>query len=339
MWRRTPLVAALCALLAPAAPGPAGADSTSDCIADLVCLEVEWNTDQAVFTARNRMHVPAGVQLRFERIDHVTPVPRLRAGRVSESVVPPGRARQVLVLVRSDVRQRARAPFVWRISYGDPTARHDDRAVYRMPFGGVGARPLTQGANGRFTHKGRSAWSYDFGMPVGTPILAARPGIVVEVHDGYTRSGISEDFLDKANAVTVLHADGTFATYAHLDPGAGVREGMHVAAGDLLGFSGNTGFSTGPHLHFSVWRSGFDGGTTVPIRFTAGDLVEGRLYEPTCHAEGRPCRPGELPAAPAAGGTPAGAGATAPRKDDDGACRCRNGAVITTRLPCRAVCP
>ena len=73
------------------------------------------------------------------------------------------------------------------------------------------------------------------GMPVGTPIIAARRGEVVEVNDGYTESGVATAFLDKANAVTVMHEDGTFATYAHLDPGSGVRQGMKVAIGDVLG--------------------------------------------------------------------------------------------------------
>jgi Peptidase family M23 len=320
--RRGAALPILATVLATGAAAPAGAEGASDCIRNLVCLEVEWNTDQAVFWAHNRMRVPAGVQVRFERLAGVTVVPRQRTRGVSEHVVPPGAAEQVLMLVRTDMRQQAAAPFHWRISYGDPHARPDPSVEYRMPFGGGERRPLTQGANGRFTHKGRSAWSFDFGMPVGTPVVAARAGQVVEITDGYTRSGISADFLDKANAVTVLHEDGTFASYAHLDPGAGVREGMRVEVGDVLGFSGNTGFSTGPHLHFSVWKGGWDGGATVPIRFAGtpdGRLAEGRLYPPTSRAR---------PAAPAS-----------PGGDADGACRCRNGAVITTRLPCRAVCP
>lgn len=321
----------LAALVYAGGAAPAGAKGVSDCIKDLVCLEVEWNTDQAVFWAYNRMKVPAGVQVHFDRMTGVTVVPRQRTRGVSEHVVAPGAAEQVLMLVRTDVRQKAEAPFHWRISYGDPNARPDPKVEYRMPFGGGEPRPLTQGANGRFTHKGRSAWSFDFGMPVGTPVVAARAGRVVEITDGYTKSGITQDFLDKANAVTVLHEDGTFGTYAHLDPGAGVREGMRVEVGDVLGFSGNTGFSTGPHLHFSVWKATWDGGTTVPIRFAGtpgGKLAEGSLYPPTARAARA------LPAAPA----PSGAGA-ATDGEAEGACRCANGAVITTRLPCRTVCP
>ena len=135
-------------------------------------------------------------------------------------------------------------------------------------------------------------------MPIGTPILAARAGRIVHVADGYTEAGTSEEFLPAANAVTVLHDDGTFATYAHLDPGAGVREGMHVLTGEPLGFSGNTGFSTGPHLHFSVWKGAYDGQKTLNVRFYDGKPQgfvprERRAYAPGCHAEGRACGPGE----------------------------------------------
>jgi murein DD-endopeptidase MepM/ murein hydrolase activator NlpD len=334
VFRRWTLAAASAALLLPAA---ASGESRTQCIQERVCLDVSWNEDQAILRAHTRLEVPTGVRVEFRQLENVQPVPRGRDPRVVEALVPPGGERQVAVLVRQDAYRPARFPFRWSFSYGDPHAVHDDSFAYHMPFGGREARPLTQGPNGSFSHKGRSAWSYDFAMPVGTPVLAARGGLVVERTDGYTKSGVSEDFLDRANAVTVLHDDGSFATYAHLDPGSGVREGMRVAVGDLLGFSGNTGFSTGPHLHFSVWKADYDGGRTIPIRFDVegrptAELVEGRSYAPTCHEGGRPCRPGELPAAPAPR-------ARSADRQPDGSCRCRNGAVITTRLPCRAVCP
>jgi murein DD-endopeptidase MepM/ murein hydrolase activator NlpD len=116
---------------------------------------------------------------------------------------------------------------------------------------------------------------------------------------------------------------------------------MKVNVGDVLGFSGNTGFSTGPHLHFSVWQASSrndQGSTTIPIRFFDGSAAgfvptERTAYAPTCHAEGSPCRIGELPARPAS------YGAAPLAKDEDGSCRCANGALITTTLPCRIVCP
>lgn len=319
--------------------GEVTAEEDHQCIKDLVCMELNYNEDHAVIYVKNKLNVPAGIRIEFERLDNVTPVPRLLTRNVAEGVVEAGAQKQILTLVRNNANRQGSFPFRWSFSYGDPSA-YPDEFEYRIPFGGKEKRPLTQGANGKFSHTGTSAWSFDFGMPIGTPILAARPGRVVERTDGYTKSGISEGFLDKANAVTVLHDDGTFATYAHLDPGSGVRQGMWVNVGEVLGFSGNTGFSTGPHLHFSVWRATWEGGETIPIKFHDGQPggflpIEGALYEPGCHEGGRRCRGGEVPAA--AG--PAKAGGGNFTRGPDGACRCKNGSVITTKLPCRAVCP
>ena len=57
----------------------------------------------------------------------------------------------------------------------------------------------------------------------------------------------------RANHVRILHDDGSMAVYAHLQPeSVVVRAGARVRAGQQIGSSGNTGFSTGPHLHFAV---------------------------------------------------------------------------------------
>jgi murein DD-endopeptidase MepM/ murein hydrolase activator NlpD len=314
---------------------PSIAETQSDCVQG-VCIQVSQNDDRAVIEVSNAQPVPVGVRVIFESLQNLVAVP---AQNPADRLVPPGERAAVVTLVRQNARLPASYPFRWQWVWGDPRARHDDAARYRMPFGGTTDRVLSQGVNGRFSHKDQSRYSFDFAMPIGTPILAARSGRVVDVADGYTKSGTVGHFLREANAITILHEDGTFATYAHLDAGSGVRRGMHVAAGDLIGFSGNTGFSTGPHLHFSVWKAGFDGTTgTVPIRFHDGSPggfvpAEAVAYRPGCHARGRPCGAGELPAS-----QPASLGAPAEGRGD-GPCRCKNGAVITTHLPCRMVCP
>src|SRR5690625_5722784 len=62
-----------------------------------------------------------------------------------------------------------------------------------------------------------------------------------------------EYFGPRANFVRILHDDGSMALYAHLDyGGVSVRDGQRVKRGQRIGRSGNTGFSTGPHLHFVV---------------------------------------------------------------------------------------
>lgn len=346
--RATCIPAALLALLLVLDSNAALAETKTQCIGTNVCIDLFWNDDEVQIDARNRTSFPVGVSVVFEHLKNVTAVPRLGRGREARVVVAPKRQKNVVMLVRQNARKGIQLPFQWTFVYGDPAAKHDDDFLYRMPFGGRETRELSQGANGEFSHKGTSAWSFDFAMPIGTPIVAARAGRVVEISDGYTKSGVSANFLDKANAVTVLHSDGTFATYAHLDAGSGVRPGMHVRVGDVLGFSGNTGFSTGPHLHFSVWKASTahdGGGVSLPIRFrdpTSGRsvaMIEGRRYAPTCHEGGRRCSADELGEANAGAlASPAPASSRFDRQND-GTCRCGNGAVITTKLPCRAVCP
>ena len=94
---------------------------------------------------------------------------------------------------------------------------------------------------------------YDFNMDIGTPVLAARSGTVMNANDG-CRDG------ERActNLITIRHTDGTFALYSHLTKGGiYVVKGQDVIAGQLIGRSGDTGNTGGlPHLHFSVHPCG-----------------------------------------------------------------------------------
>jgi len=315
--------------------GPAVAETRTECI-DKVCLHVSRSFDRVEIEASNGQAVPVGVRLDFTQLVNATPVP---SRMPPERLVEPGGRSALVALIRKNASASASFPFRWQWVYGNPRAVHDRSARYRMPFGGKEKRVLTQGVSGAFSHKGESKYSFDWAMPISTPILAARAGKVVNVADGYTKAGTAQSFLREANAVTVMHDDGTFATYAHLDPGAGARPGMYIYAGEVVGFSGNTGFSTGPHLHFSVWKAGYDGATsTIPIRFhdaSERGFVprEEVAYAPGCHDQGIACKPGDRPQQHPA----------RPKdyvdKSQDGSCRCKNGAIITTHLPCRMVCP
>lgn len=147
------------------------------------------------------------------------------------------------------------------------SARHDDSVRYGLPFRPEIPRLCTQGAGGP-THRGRVHYAFDFVLPEATPVVAARAGRVVCVVDGYGEGSFSEEFLDRANRVEIQHDDGTVGDYGHLRAGIAVREGQRVEAGEVLGYSGNSGLSNGPHLHFSVWGPHPDKGeSTLPIRF------------------------------------------------------------------------
>jgi murein DD-endopeptidase MepM/ murein hydrolase activator NlpD len=76
----------------------------------------------------------------------------------------------------------------------------------------------------------------------------------MQVESDFSKAGVSrETYSGRANFVRILHDDGSMALYAHLKTGGVlVRVGQQVQAGQQIGLSGNTGFTTGPHLHFAV---------------------------------------------------------------------------------------
>lgn len=121
---------------------------------------------------------------------------------------------------------------------------------YLLPFRGGLTRWCCQGNNGVVSHHGWQRYAYDFTMPVGSDVIAARGGVVEAVsvtHDGHGNWN---------NEIIVRHDgnDGTRAVYLHLIRGGSyVRAGQHVEQGDLLAASGDVGISAAPHLHFYVY--------------------------------------------------------------------------------------
>lgn len=169
---------------------------------------------------------------------------------------------------------------------GSQNAVHDDSYVYRLPFSLGSSHIVSQGYNGKKTHIGSSRYAIDFAMDVGTKIYAAREGKVAKTKSDSSIRGIGREYSKYGNFVTIEHSDGTFATYYHLKQnGVAVSVGNAIQKGDLLGYSGNTGYSSGPHLHFAVFT--LDGKLktqTLPIKFQSTDVVvdnpqKGNFYE------------------------------------------------------------
>jgi murein DD-endopeptidase MepM/ murein hydrolase activator NlpD len=163
----------------------------------------------------------------------------------------------------------------WRFRYqidfmpGKLEAQHDDKAVYTLPYQEGMSHRVVQGYGGRISHQGDNRFAIDFSMHRGTRVHAARAGVVAGVKNDSQTSGSTEDFLDFANYVIIEHADGTLGEYAHLKfEGVLVEVGDRIEQGQLIGYSGNTGYSKGPHLHFAVRRvTSAEESVTVPIRF------------------------------------------------------------------------
>ncbi|HNW91785.1 MAG TPA: M23 family metallopeptidase, partial [bacterium] len=111
----------------------------------------------------------------------------------------------------------------------------------------------------------------DWRMPEGTPILAARGGVVTEVVDHFAESGLTHEYFNRANYVVIRHEDNTCALYAHSPrQGIMVRAGDTVRAGQQIAVAGNTGFSVESHLHFEVYRMEGDSKVTLPTLFLSG---------------------------------------------------------------------
>lgn len=126
---------------------------------------------------------------------------------------------------------------------------------YKLPFPGGTSYLCTQGNNSAFSHNGQYAYAFDFGMPRNSAVTATRNGRVVAVKGNSTRGGCSSMYIADANYIRVRHIDGTDSLYVHLDSVA-VRNGDYVQRGQVIGRSGQTGWSCGAHLHYDRRNAG-----------------------------------------------------------------------------------
>jgi len=140
---------------------------------------------------------------------------------------------------------------------GDPAANHQPGTLYLPPLPAGKAFRISQAFHGELSHQGpQNEYAVDIATPTGTPVHAARSGIIMDVSTDFYDSGLSPEYAGRANAIRILHDDGTMAVYAHLElESAQYPIGARVAAGDMIARSGNTGYSTGPHLHFVIQQN------------------------------------------------------------------------------------
>lgn len=223
--------------------------------------------EQISFVAMNEFHAPVEVMLRFNRVrgfEYPGPEESLRW------VVKPKESRVLLSLAMRTDGSQPEVDYVYEYLVGSPTARHSPPGSYRTPYAQATEFPITQAYPDAVTHRTPdSTHAVDFAMPVGTNIYAARGGTVFAVSTQNYRGGLDTSRHGaNANVVQILHDDGTFAVYAHLNRSSiRVRPGDTVRRGELIAASGNTGYSTGPHLHFAVIRNAGMRLESVPVTF------------------------------------------------------------------------
>ncbi len=248
-----------------------------------VCVRSEDDQLGRTYIARNQEPVPVTIALTFSFVRNLwTP----EDGPV-QRVIPPNSTERIQL--PRQMPGSVSADLSIAIDLGSSSTEPDDY-VYSVPFGGSAARPLIQGFDGDETHMGAMRYALDIAMPPNTPILAARDGVVLYIQDGFTEGGTDPALLERANLVVVAHGDATMATYGHLSRGLEVAVGDKVAVGQLLGWSGRTGFAGRPHLHFHVGvRMLGEPGRTIPIELKGED---GRLLNLSEGTAIRPARRG-----------------------------------------------
>lgn len=224
-----------------------------------VRLETRRHAGGETLVVRNDLFAPVNIELRVEQSDNVTGAP----DKPIRWVLAPRSQMRLATLAPRDPSRPMRYTPTLRHSLGDPRL---SPTAYRYPLPWLGGPfRLTQGANGQYSHytrKGR--YAVDIAMPEGTPIVAARAGVVVKVENAQSGRGSNP----AGNFVRILHDDGTMSVYLHLMQGSvTVSEGQKVALGQPLARSGNTGNSTGPHLHFVVQRNVGDALESIPFEF------------------------------------------------------------------------
>jgi murein DD-endopeptidase MepM/ murein hydrolase activator NlpD len=229
-------------------------------------MRMDGPESNPVYELFNDFWGPVEIELRLTDAVNVISEPPLPA-----RFVVPGQTQRTLVGLGAMDPARG---FSYRLQMtsvpGTPVPGIIENLVVYPPFPAGESYFVSQGFNGGKTHNGPdSAYAVDITMPVGTTIIAARAGVIMDVEEDFNRAGTDmQEFADKANHVLILHDDGTMALYAHLDlASVNVGRGARVVAGQAIARSGNTGFSTGPHLHFVIQQNVGMETRSVPFRF------------------------------------------------------------------------
>ena len=199
--------------------------------------------------ATNKGNCPLTIVLDFDKLKNL----KIKQNLPIREVIPNGED-PILIATLIPLKNKS-TEYNLKLAYflgNTLKTKHDDDYVYLLPFEQGKKCVIGQGYNGKYSHTGLNA--IDFDMKEGTKVCAARPGIVIAVKEDSDEGCKTSKCKSMANYVLIYHDDGTFASYVHLKKdGALVEPGEKIAAGQVIGLSGNTGWSSGPHLHFEVY--------------------------------------------------------------------------------------
>ncbi|MDO8653707.1 MAG: M23 family metallopeptidase [Undibacterium sp.] len=241
---------------------------------DLIHIENVQRPNSQVVTASNTSRVPISVNLILSSASNFA---SNRAWPI-HALIAPGKTVELAEVYSADRRIGFTYYYNWTMQIGDPSARPAPDARYIVPF--IGNRPfqVSQAVDGPiFSHnQPRNKFAIDIPMPIGTTIVAARAGYVIERVMQFDEGKAEQTYYDKANFIRILHDDGTWAEYAHLkNYSSNIYPGQRIDAGVAIGLSGNSGFSTEPHLHFQINVN--DKGKIISLPFQFWSKREGLI--------------------------------------------------------------
>jgi murein DD-endopeptidase MepM/ murein hydrolase activator NlpD len=252
------------------------------CSQQWACVEVQKSADKVDFYLRNNKAYTITMTLNVET-DNLKLAPGFAAhdgnvddtgGRVTETLKG-GEKKWVLSYQRSSKYRRPVHYYDYEWAVGSLDVEHDDDYLYRLPYGVNDSHVIVQGFNGGYSHRGLAKYAVDFAMPVGSEVFAARKGTVVDVQSRHSKGGASRRYASYANFIVIEHSDGSTGEYYHLrQHGVLVKPGEQIKRGQLIGLSGNTGFTSLPHLHFAVYKALANGDTqSLAFKFVASSGV------------------------------------------------------------------
>lgn len=216
--------------------------------------------------AQNTFFAPIQLAYRLSEMENVA----ADTPRTGFKVLPPRSQTELLVVGKAVTGEGLRFQYDFQFLPGEPGAEHRPERPYRLPIALSSSVRVSQAFPDVLTHRDPSSqYAVDLVMPIGTNVFAARAGVVIEVASDFFENG-TDIRVDgpRANVVRVMHDDGTMSLYGHLNWNSiRVRPGQRVARGEYIADSGNTGFSTGPHLHFVVQRNSGGAIVSVPVEF------------------------------------------------------------------------
>lgn len=253
-------------------------------ISGLVFAQQQWNVrfyhetegQEAVIYADNPEIMPMSAQLSYTLQNMKSTLPS------GTTVVLPPLSEKTEIMRLTKIKQNASNRFSYQtlINFGNVLLEeYDEDHLYTLPFENGKTQLIFQGYRGKLSH--HNADALDFDLNVGDKVFAARGGLVVEAVENNTRNCPDISCAKFNNYILILHSDGTFAEYSHLKHnGSEVLKGDVVEQGQFIGYSGNTGYSTGPHLHFSVFINRIDGKRDyLKTKFRTAEFPEGELLK------------------------------------------------------------